>query len=590
LDGLAHPDSNGHPALAREVLADHAQGSEARQLEAFEQAISLAGERAGAAYRAQEGWVAGVRAGLVALLEFFDEEPALAMYLVVHSAQAGPAVHARRREMLAQIATLLDDERAPARAYPPPLAAHAVASGVLGVLHAQLCQPRTGSLVELAGPLMSFTVAPFLGRRAAQRELHSADAAVFSPTTRESLDLLQGPGRRLSHHREIEVLRTLALEPGLNNGEIAQRAGVRDQGQASRLLARLQRLGLIENAQESRRPDAMKAWCLTASGTQLEAAIRREASAYEAAVARGLPEELAGRLDNCTVSVLRVTGEQPWLTSREIATRAGTEAPAQISRLLAQLADLGLVVGDRETHRPGAPKVWRLTNAGAELNNILGGEAPMSKRSVATDLMRESGGRLSEHAVLALKACAAEPGLSNGEVARRVGIEDANSISQLLARLLRRGLVENAREGGRQNVWLLTPRGETLEQAIRQEAPAPLERGTAFEDLKDRGGRLNHRVVSVLEVIDAEPGLSNAEVAQRLGVESKAHASRLLARLARFGLIASQVVDPALFEANAWRLTTSGEALYAAIRSDGASAAPRDSRIARSTTTTEETR
>ncbi len=52
-------------------------------------------ERATAAFEAQEGWLDRVRAGLLALLEFFDEQPALARYLLVHSAQAGPAVLAR---------------------------------------------------------------------------------------------------------------------------------------------------------------------------------------------------------------------------------------------------------------------------------------------------------------------------------------------------------------------------------------------------------------------------------------------------------------------------------------------------------------
>ena len=140
--------------------------------------MALAAEAAGSAFRAQHGWVDGVRAGLVALLELFDEEPVLARYLVVGSAQAGPAVLARRREVLERVAVLLDDERAPARAYPPPLTAHAVASGVLGVLSARLSEPEPGVLAELAGPLMSFTVMPFLGARAARRELRRPASTV----------------------------------------------------------------------------------------------------------------------------------------------------------------------------------------------------------------------------------------------------------------------------------------------------------------------------------------------------------------------------------------------------------------------------
>lgn len=75
-----------------------------------------------------------VRVGLLALLEFFDEEPVLARFCVVHSARAGPAVLAARLQVLDRLARVLDDERAPVRCYPPALTAQAVVSGVLGVL------------------------------------------------------------------------------------------------------------------------------------------------------------------------------------------------------------------------------------------------------------------------------------------------------------------------------------------------------------------------------------------------------------------------------------------------------------------------
>ncbi len=84
--------------------------------------------------------------------------------------------------------------------------------------------------------------------------------------------------------------------------------------------------------------------------------------------------------------------------------------------------------------------------------------------------------------------------------------------------------------------------------------------------MRARGGRLNHRVASALRVIAAEPELSNKEIAQRVGIDGKGHASILLARLARFGLIENLVADPAPFEPNAWRLTVTGEELAAANR------------------------
>jgi DNA-binding MarR family transcriptional regulator len=537
-------------------------GCGAVELEAFEQALALAAEVAGAAFGAREGWVDGVRAGLAALLGFFDEEPELARYLVVSSAQAGGAVLERRREVLGQVACLLDDERAPARAYPPLLTAHAVASGVLGVLYSRLSDPQPGVLAELAGSLMSFVVLPFLGARAARRELRGSVETDSSPVAAVDVELLQDPGRHLNHHREIQVLGILGGEPGLNNIEMGLRAGIKDRGHISRLMARLARLGLIENTPTPARPGE-KAWRLTGSGEQLHTEISREAGT-PAGVVLDLPEEFAG-LDFWAVCVLRAVGEQPWLTSSEVAARAGVIDPARVSGLLEQLVGLGLVESEREARGRGTPKVWRLTESGRGLDGTIAPEAPAARGGLARELMWESGGRLSEAAVGVLEVSAVEPGLSNGEIALRVGIADANSISQLLARLARRGLLENARNGGRYNVWCLTASGEALVDAMRREAPVRAERTVALELLKDRGGRLNHRVVSVLGLVGVEPGLSNLEVAQRLGVHSKAHTSRLLARLARFGLIENQACDPTPFAANAWRLTRTGQELAAAI-------------------------
>jgi DNA-binding MarR family transcriptional regulator len=80
-----------------------------------------------------------------------------------------------------------------------------------------------------------------------------------------------------------------------------------------------------------------------------------------------------------------------------------------------------------------------------------------------------------------------------------------------------------------------------------------------------RGGRLNHRVVSVLRVIAANPGLSNNDTALRVGIEGKGDASALLTRLARFGLIENTRTRG---RENEWQLTPAGKELETAIRHD----------------------
>jgi DNA-binding MarR family transcriptional regulator len=71
--------------------------------------------------------------------------------------------------------------------------------------------------------------------------------------------------------RSCRVLTVIAAQPGASNREVADAAEVSDQGQISKLLARLENLGLIHNPGEWR-PGKRHAWRLTARGKQVERA------------------------------------------------------------------------------------------------------------------------------------------------------------------------------------------------------------------------------------------------------------------------------------------------------------------------------
>ena len=62
--------------------------------------------------------------------------------------------------------------------------------------------------------------------------------------------------------------------PDASNREVAAAAGIGDQGQMSKLLARLARLGLIENLGVGQAKGGSNAWRLTADGARLERATR----------------------------------------------------------------------------------------------------------------------------------------------------------------------------------------------------------------------------------------------------------------------------------------------------------------------------
>ncbi len=70
-------------------------------------------------------------------------------------------------------------------------------------------------------------------------------------------------------YRTAKVMQGISENPGASNREIADYAGINDQGQVSKLLARLQRLGLITNTGDGHAKGEPNAWSLTPLGQQV---------------------------------------------------------------------------------------------------------------------------------------------------------------------------------------------------------------------------------------------------------------------------------------------------------------------------------
>jgi DNA-binding MarR family transcriptional regulator len=75
-------------------------------------------------------------------------------------------------------------------------------------------------------------------------------------------------------YRTVRVLVTIAEYPGASNRKVAAQAGISDQGQVSKLLARLEHLGLVENRGAGPVKGAPNAWQLTPRGERVQQAIR----------------------------------------------------------------------------------------------------------------------------------------------------------------------------------------------------------------------------------------------------------------------------------------------------------------------------
>jgi AcrR family transcriptional regulator len=249
-------------------------------LAAFEDALGRVGALVVEAYGSGGLWRERIRAGLWALLVWLDGEPATARLCVVEALAAGPRVLERRAVLLRALVCAVDEGRGdvPRRAtQPPPLTAEGVVGAVLSVIHTRLLEPTAGPLTGLLGELMGVVVLPYLGQSAAQKELHKPAPSLLTSTPVGLRDPLDGLGMRITY-RTVRVLMVIAEHPDASNRAVAAGAGISDQGQVSKLLARLEHLGLIYNRGIGPVKGAPNAWQLTARGRGVEQAIRVQTS------------------------------------------------------------------------------------------------------------------------------------------------------------------------------------------------------------------------------------------------------------------------------------------------------------------------
>ena len=80
-------------------------------------------------------------------------------------------------------------------------------------------------------------------------------------------------------YRTLRVLAAIADHPRASNREIADGAEVADQGQISKLLSRLESLGLIHNHGAGQPSGAPNAWNLTPRGEEIHLALGIEPGA-----------------------------------------------------------------------------------------------------------------------------------------------------------------------------------------------------------------------------------------------------------------------------------------------------------------------
>ena len=226
-------------------------------------------------------WRERMRMGLWMILSFLDREPALARVCIIQALRGGPAVLERRERILARLARVVDEGRLQTARGDActPLTAEGLVGAAIAILHTRLLRGEREPLTHLLGELTGMIVLPYQGAAAARRE--QARSLPVPPAGASSLTIGRGPrvrdpleGVRMRFtYRTARVLEGVAACPGASNRVVADHAEIADQGQVSKLLARLERLELLVNARDPRIKGEPNAWTLTTMGEQLARSI-----------------------------------------------------------------------------------------------------------------------------------------------------------------------------------------------------------------------------------------------------------------------------------------------------------------------------
>jgi AcrR family transcriptional regulator len=270
--------------MSTKTFYDLFADSEDCLLAVFDRAVGDLATAVVPAWAGEDQWVARVRAALAVLLAYLDREPELCRVVFVEALAGGPRVLERRASVLDGVARAVDEGRAGSAvgAELPQLTAAGVTGAAFSLIHARLLErERSGSLLELLGPVMATVVFPYRGREESARELArpvpeppelpERRVSTVRPELVEGAAVAPAQAGRMAVRptpRTFMVLAAVAALGGESSRRVARRAEISDEAQISRMLARLEDFALVENKAAHSTVGLPKEWWLTAAGEE----------------------------------------------------------------------------------------------------------------------------------------------------------------------------------------------------------------------------------------------------------------------------------------------------------------------------------
>ena len=171
--GTTIADITRHAAVSRRTFYEHFDGKDECFVAAFDTVTEQLRERVEEAYKTEDEWAEGIRAGIGAMLAFLAAEPNLARLAVVEALVAGPVVVERYD---AAVQTFLPHLEAGRKGRSKAVLARlsdsteeALIGGMVSLIARRIAAGQTDELESLLPDLVEFTLAPYVGNDEAAR-------------------------------------------------------------------------------------------------------------------------------------------------------------------------------------------------------------------------------------------------------------------------------------------------------------------------------------------------------------------------------------------------------------------------------------